>query len=150
MQTPKSFRQTRWLQSVCKDVSGDSAQRVGTFSEVEAMVNDDPDKFFAPPYAKPYEDWCVEDHDAAARIDPQFLADVEAVAEAAYKKAWKWCPHEELCALISDDVSTIYSLLIITNNQLRPFSADRMNWYVAGRVPWGYIGEYPNGKWIVL
>ena len=150
MLTPDSFRQTHWLHAVGEDLTDATAQPFGTHPELEARINDDPDAFFAPPFSKPYEDWCVEDFNAAKSLEPQFKPDYSSVSEHAYKTAWKWCPNPEFCALFSDDVSTIYALLIITGNSLRPLTADRAKWYVAGRVPWGYIGNYPDGKWIVL
>lgn len=150
MMTPDSFRQTDWLHAVGEDVPDATAQRFGTHSDLEALFNDDPDAFFAPPYSKPYEDWCVEDYNAAKSLDSQFKPDCSAVSEQAYKTAWKWCPSPEFCALFSDDVSTIFSLLIITGSQLRPFTAERAKWYVAGRVPWGYVGNFPHGQWIIL
>ncbi len=150
MVTRDSFRQTPWLHAVGEAVSESNAQLFGTHRELEALINDDPDAFFAPPYAKPYEDWCVADHHAAKSLDASFQAECSAISEQAYKTAWKWLPIPEFCGLVSDDVTTIYALLIITNNQLRSFTAERANWYVRGRVPWGYVGNYPDGKWIIL
>lgn len=148
--TPNSFRLTEWLHAVGEDAPNANAQRFATHSELEALINDDPDAFFAPPYSKPYEDWCVEDHNAAKSIDSRFNADCSAVSELAYKSAWKWCPIPEFCALVSDDVSTIFSLLIITDSQLRAFTEARAKWYIAGRVPWGYVGSFPHGQWMIL
>lgn len=150
MLTPDTFRQTHWLHALGEDVSDATAQRFGTYTELETLINEDPDAFFAPPYSKPYEDWCVEDHNAAKLIDSRFKPDCSAISEHAYKTAWKRFPNPEFCALYSDDVCTIYSLLIITASQLRPFTAERAKWYAAGRFPWGYLGNYPGGKWIIL
>jgi hypothetical protein len=150
MLTPDTFRQTQWLHLLGETVPDATAQCFGTLIELEALINDDPDTFFAPPYSKPYEDWCVEDHRAAKALDSSFKAELSAISQHAYKTAWKWCPSPEFCALLSDDVCTIYSLLIITGNQLRPFTAERASWYVAGRFPWGYVGQFPGGKWIIL
>ena len=150
MLTPEFFRQTRWLHAVGEEVADPAAERFGTTAELEALLNDDPDAFFAPPYSKPYEDWCVEDHQAAKALAAELQRDCSAVAEDAFKTAWKWCPQSEFCGLVSDDVSTIFALLIITGGNLRPFTAQRAAWYVTGRVPWGYAGDFPSGKWIIL
>ena len=123
---------------------------MGSQSDIETMITEDPDSFFAPPYASPYEAMCLEDSAAAEDLDPNFESAADSVAERAYKTAWKWCPHEEFCALFSDDVRSLYSLLVITNGNVRPFSAERIRWYCVGRVPWGYVGNYPNGEWVVL
>ncbi len=150
MITFDSFRQTAWLDAVGTPLTDAGVQTFGTTEELQSLINDAPDDFFAPPYTSPYEDWCVEDFDAAKSLDPQSRPDQRAVSEHAYKIAWKWCPHPEFCGLVSDDISTIFALLVITGNNLRPLTAERARWYAAGRVPWGYSGNHPEGHWIVL
>ena len=125
------------------------ARVLGNFEELTALIEEDLDAFFDPPYAKPYVDWCLADHDIAEKIERLHRDQVRDVAEAAYMKAWDFYPNPEFCGLISDDVRTLYALLL-GGQQLKPFTAERATWYLRGRVPWGYEGEYPGGQWIIL
>ncbi len=68
---------------------------------------------------------------------------------AAYLATWQILPVPEVCGLVSDDAETLATLLL-AGAGLTPFSRDRLGWYLAGRIPFGYVGEYPEGQWIVL
>jgi hypothetical protein len=146
--TAERFKQTRWLDAVCQP--DQFAKVMGTQKEIETLLRHDPDAFFTPPYAKPYEDWCVADFQASKQLDVRYREEARDISWQSYQAAWAWCPHPEFCSLVSDDVETIFALLLITNGKLRRFTAERMNWFVKGRVPWGYEGEFPAGCWVVI
>ena len=142
------FLETRWLANVGQPEP--NAQVWGTLDTLVEAIEEAPESFFAPPYTNPYEAMCVEDHEAAARVearseDPR----PKQVAKTAYLAAWARLPHPELCGLVSDDAHTIMALLI-GGEPLRAFTAERMRWYEQGRVPWGYVGEFPTGRWLIL
>jgi hypothetical protein len=121
---PEKFKQTRWLDAVCQP--DPSARVMGTQQKLEALLQNDPNAFFAPPYARPYEDWCVEDHQAAKQMDARYKEEARNISWQSWQAAWAWCPHPEFCALVSDDVQTIFALLLITSGKLRRFTAERM------------------------
>lgn len=144
----EAFARVEWLANVGQPES--NARSLGAVEEILQKLEDDPDSFFEPPYTDLYEAMCVEDHKAAACLESTTPdPGVTAVARQAYLSAWERIPHAELCALVSDDVRTIMTLLV-SGQPLRPFTVDRLRWYQKGRVPWGYIGIYPNGEWVIL
>jgi hypothetical protein len=143
-----TFSKTPWLANAFQPEC--TAQIMGSVEEVGPLLQSDPASFLAPPYTRPYEDWCVEDHEAAKGLTG--AENVELAVQAAknaYLGAWEVLPDPEFCGLISDDVETIVSLLLMPR-PLRAFTMERMQWYLRGRAPWGYSGEFPHGKWIIV
>jgi hypothetical protein len=137
-----------WLANVGH--AAEDAQIMGSLEHIVEQIERDPDAFFEPPYTDPYEALCVADHKAAAQIessshDPR----PKAIAKRAYLAAWACLPHPELCGLVSDDAQTIAGLLL-KGDPLGSFTSERLRWYEKGRVPWGYLGDYPNGRWLIL
>jgi len=145
---PEAFAGSSWLHAVGEPLRAD-ADSFGNIAAIRRYCEDDPDVFFRPPYTPPYEDWCVADHNAAARLPAELRDQAQTVARRAYLRAWDVLPSPELCGLVSDDVLTIYSLLLL-NSHLSEFTVQRASWLVAGRVPWGYTGDFPAGRWLVL
>jgi hypothetical protein len=144
----KQFSESNWLANLGQP--DESADVLGSIPQLQQMLEDDPDAMFAHPYNEPYQSWCVDEYKNALKILPNASnAYTEKVAKNAYLTAWKRFPDSEVCGLISDDVQTILSLLC-ASEPLSDFSKARLNWYVKGRVPWGYIGDFPNGRWIIL
>ena len=133
----ETFKQTAWLENIWAPVSDDAAIVVAGSRQ-----------FYEEIYKPPYEDWCVADHDRASRLGAAFQPAIRELARQAYLAAWNAFPEPEFCALFSDDIETIAALLV-PREELRPFTEQRMRWYVAGRFPCGYAGEFPNGKWII-
>jgi hypothetical protein len=143
----KQFSASNWLANL-----GEADESATVLLQKD--YENDADAFFAHPYADPYESWCVAEYEKALKILPNARnAFTEQVAKNAYLTAWKQLPHPEVCGLISEDVQTILSLLT-ANEPLSEFTKARMNWYIKGRMPWGYIvryiGDFPNGRWIIL
>jgi hypothetical protein len=137
-----------WLANIGQP--DENAEIFGSFEDILEALATDPDAFFEWRDTGSYEGLCVADHMAAAELetaetDPQ----VAAVAKQAYERAWARVPDRRLCELVSDDAQTIM-LLLLGGKPLSPFTAERLNWYRAGRVPWGYAGAYPNGRWMIL
>lgn len=127
-----------------------SAQTRGSIEDMAANFDDDPDEFLASPYQDPYEALCVADHEQAKRIaEGEYKPIISEIAKRAYLKTWDHIPDPEICGLVSDDAHT-FSTLLLANSELSPFAIERLNWYLAGRVPFGYIGGYPDGKWLIL
>lgn len=142
------FKRTRWLYAVCRP--DPLAKVMGTQKEVEALLQHGPDAFFAPAYAKPYEDWCIEDFRSSKQLDARYKEAARDISWRSFEAAWGWCPHPEFCSLVSDDAETIFALLHITNGNVRQFTAERLAWFAKGRVPWGYEGEFPTGRWVII
>ncbi len=143
-----SLSKINWLANMGQPEA--DAQIMGSIEQIIDKVEQDPDAFFEPPYTNPYEAMCATDHREAAQIesktrDPR----PESIAKAAYLTAWECFPDPELCGLVSDDAHTI-AFLLLTDEPLRPFTRERMQWYEQGRMPWGYLGTYPNGQWLIL
>ena len=133
-----AFKQTAWLQNIWTPVADDAVIVVASAAE-----------FYNEIYKPPYEAWCVEDHNEASKLDAAFQSEIQELASQAYLVAWAALPEPEFCALFSDDIDTIASLLIL-RTELKSFTEQRMTWYVAGRFPCGYAGEFPNGKWMIV
>lgn len=145
---PAAFADTRWLYAVGQPVDA-GVDSLGRIDAIRSACEADPDTFFAPPYSDPYEGWCVVDHHAAEELPHRLRSSVEAVAKRAYLAAWEVLPHPEFCGLVSDHVHTIYSLLVMSR-PLSTFTNQRASWLIAGRVPWGYTGDFLSGRWLVL
>jgi hypothetical protein len=144
------FIKTAWLHAVGAPVDG-ATDSLGSLAEIRARLEQSPDDFFAPPYSSPYEDWCVGDHEAAAEIAKAHAAEIQGASKRAYLAAWQVFPHPEICGLVSDDVSTIHALLLAPGSPpLSAFTNERATWLMRGRVPWGYRGDFPSGRWLVL
>jgi hypothetical protein len=146
--SPEQFAQSRWAMDVGAAVPS-SVDHLGSLDEMFAAFTLDPEAFLRSPYASPYESWCVEDHQTAARLPPELQPSAAALAREAYLAAWKFVPNPEVCGLFSDDVLTIYSLLLM-RSELSRFTAERASWITVGRIPWGYTGSFPGGRWLVL
>jgi hypothetical protein len=146
--SPEQFAETRWAHAVGDPVPN-GVDHLGSLQDIRAAIAGDPERFFRPPYANPYEAWCVEDHKAAAALPPVFQPQVTALAKAAYIAAWSVAEDPEVCGLFSDDVTTTYSLLLMSI-ELSTFTLQRATWIIQGRVPWGYADVFPNGRWLVL
>ncbi|UWG65438.1 hypothetical protein K5M76_04100 [Shewanella xiamenensis] len=109
-----------------------------------------PTVFFEPPYTEPYESLCVSDHQQADRLKPQVSSEIVAqIAKTAYLETWKIMPVAEICALVADDAETLATLLL-AEVTLCDFTQERLAWYLQGRLPFGYQGNYPTGKWLIL
>jgi len=78
-----------------------------------ASDGDRPRCLLKPPYTGPYQSWCVDDHRAAARLPRDLQPRAAIVAREAYLAAREFIPNTEICGLFSDDVLTIYSLLLM-------------------------------------
>lgn len=138
----EQFSQAPWLENIGQPHA--SAQVMGDFDE------DDADSFFEPPYTDPYEALCVADHQAADQVRKTLRSKKPAqIAKKAYLAAWAHFPHPEVCGLISDDAETIMTLLQ-AQAPLSAFTLERIRWYQQGRAPWGYLGDYPGGQWLIL
>jgi len=149
--TPDEFSQTHWGANVGRPLNDRAADVVGSREELTALFQSDPDGFFAPIYSDPYESMCVADHAAAEALPNEHQDARRNVAEGAYKTTWEWSRVPELCALVSDDVETLWALLVMHGIEgLADFTRKRLHWYARGRVPWGYRGDFPNGRWLVL
>jgi len=126
------------------------AKTCGSLDEIDGRLETDPDEFFRPPYETPYEALCVKDHELAASLTTiAHSKEIGAISKAAYLTTWKSIPVSEICALVSDDADTLATLLV-ADIRLPPFTHDRLNWYLRGRIPFGYLGEHPNGTWLIL
>lgn len=119
-------------------------------AERDVIVAATPEEFYEHIYQSPYEDWCVRDHDEARKFDSVVESGVRKAAEEAYLKAWSIYPSPEFCALLSDDVETIGSLILLNKGELRNFTRERLAWYARGRFPCGYEGQFEKGKWIIV
>ncbi len=127
-----------------------SAGTCGPIERIAGQLEDDPDEFLMPPYRESYESLCLLDHERAASLSCQVDSErASRIVRAAYLATWQILPVPEVCGLVSDDAETLATLLL-ANVELTPFSRDRLGWYLAGRIPFGYVGEYPEGRWIVL
>src|SRR5689334_20128018 len=103
--------------------------------EKDVIVASTPEEFYEHIYQSPYEDWCVHDHNEAAKLDSAAESRVRNIAKEAYLKAWNVYPSPEFCALLSDDVETIGSLILLNQGDLRKFTRERLGWYAEGRFP---------------
>jgi len=146
--SPEQFAETRWACAVGDPVPN-GVDHLGSLQGIRAAIATEPKRFFGPPYTNPYEAWCVEDHKAAAALPPEFQAQVTALAKTAYIAVWSVAEDPEICGLFSDDVTTTYSLLLMSP-ELSTFTVERATWIMQGRVPWGYTGTFPDGRWLVL
>jgi len=126
------------------------AKTCGSLDQIAVCLETDPDEFFRPPYENPYEALCVKDHELAASLAPKARSKkIAAISKSAYLATWKIIPVEEICALVSDDADTLATLLM-ADIHLTAFTLDRLSWYLRGRIPFGYLGEHPNGSWLIL
>ena len=100
-------------------------------------------------YEERYERMCLADHEKAEQVPAQIAQSARAEAEGAYLRAWDIFPDPEFCALISDDVRSLFALKKQFSNSFNKFSSERLTWYEEGRFPCGYVGEFPLGKWVV-
>ena len=126
------------------------ANTLGSLEDIATCLERDPDRFFEPPYTEPYESLCVSDHQQADRLKPQVSSEIVAqIAKTAYLETWKIMPVAEICALVADDADTLATLLL-AEVTLCDFTQERLAWYLQGRLPFGYQGNYPTGKWLIL
>jgi hypothetical protein len=143
----EQFSRSPWLAHIGQPEQ--HAKSMGSRDEMMACIEDDPDAFYAPPYETPYEDWCGEDHQRAAALASDTDPDIVKLSRQAHLQAWDHCPDAEICGLLADDVETIATLLM-HQQALGAFTLQRIAWYIKGRMPWGYQGEFPDGQWLVL
>lgn len=137
-----------WLANIGQP--DENAEIFGSLEDILEALATDPDAFFQWRDTGSYEALCLVDHMAAADLDEgESDPQVEAIAQQAYQRAWACLPDRRLCELVSDDAQTI-CLLLLAGKPLSPFTVERLNWYRAGRVPWGYAGAYPDGRWMIL
>lgn len=139
--TPEEFAATSWLSAVGDPVPA-GVDSLGTLDEIRAAYERDPEAFLRHPYAHPYEDWCLEDHQAATALAAELRAGVSAVARRAYLAAWNVLPNPEFCGLLSDDVHTTHALLLMSR-PLSQFTRERASWLSSGRVP--YLTKEEDG-----
>ena len=127
-----------------------NAKTCGSLKEIARQLEENPDEFLQPPYEKPYEDLCVVDHKKALALAARVNASrVSKIARQAYVSTWKSIPVPEICGLVSDDADTLATLLL-AKTALTDFTKERLNWYISGRIPMGYIGIHPDGRWLIL
>lgn len=143
----EQFSQSPWLAHVGEPE--EQARTMGNRDDMMACIENDPDAFYAQPYQKPYEDWCCADHELAGSLGNAENPAIAELSRRAHLQAWDCCPDPEVCALLADDVETIATLLI-HRQALSAFAQERIRWYIKGRMPWGYHGEFPEGQWLVL
>lgn len=126
------------------------ANTCGTIEQIAHKLEAQADEFLQSPYDNPYEFLCVLDHESASRlarkVDPHR---VSAVAKRAFLTTWGTVPVSEICCIVSDDADTLATLLL-ADSELATFTKERLDWYLSGRIPFGYIGPYPDGKWLIL
>ena len=151
MENHERLKRLEGCQWACRVGAQDAlAQTFGTVERIAARMENDPDAFMSGPYQDPYEAMCVRDHEQAACVAGQVDQNrVARIAQAAYLSTWKVIPVAEICGLVSDDAQTLATLLL-AQTELAPFSQERLDWYLAGRIPFGYEGAYPNGRWRIL
>ena len=143
----QQFSRSPWLVHI--GAAEPQARTLGDRDAMIASIDRDPEAFYGPPYERPYEDWCGVDHRQAAALAPGVDPLVRELSRQAYLQAWESCPDAEICGLLADDVVTIATLLR-HGQPLAAFTIERMQWYIKGRMPWGYHGIFPDGEWLVL
>ncbi|VVS94255.1 hypothetical protein [Desulfoluna spongiiphila] len=148
--TLEEFKQIDWFFDLCGVTESRDEQSFGSHEALTSMLNDDPDSFFEPVYASPYEAWCVKDHEAAEEIVGAVKDDIEDWAEEVYLTLFERVPSAELCALVYDEVVTIASLMSAKEGAVGAFLESKIAIYSKGRIPWGYKGIFPDGVWILI
>lgn len=144
----EELTQAPWLISIGQEL--EEAEYFGDYEEVLQAAQGDAEGFFSWQETGAYEALCMEDHLAAAELETDDLASqVDAVAQRAYDATWARIPVRALCEQIRDDVQTLM-LLLSGEAPVSAFTAARARWYIRGRVPWGYIGQFPDGRWMIL
>ena len=63
---------------------------------------------------------------------------------------WELTQNEELCSLVSDDLRVLTAISEEHAGELSEFQRQRLTWYERGRFPCGYLGNFPNGKWVIV
>jgi hypothetical protein len=143
-----AFENIHWLAHIGEP--DENAEIFGELSDICEAIDTDPDAFFEWRDTGSFEGLCLTDHLRAAELDNGESDErIEAIAQQVRAQAWARIPNRRLCELIADDVETIM-LLIASGEPLSEFSAARLEWYRKGRVPWGYAGAFPDGRWMVL
>lgn len=137
----------------------ETAKTYGTLADIAAFIESDPEAFFETPYEIQYESLCVTDHNLANSLKTKAVVndmhawisdnEVDEISKSAYLSTWKMISVAEVCALTSDDADTLATLLR-ADVKLSAFTSERLSWYLSGRIPFGYIGTYPNGRWLIL
>lgn len=137
----------------------ETAKTYGALADIAAFIESDPEAFFETPYEIQYESLCVTDHNLATSLKTKAVVndmhawisdnEVDEISKSAYLFTWKMIPVAELCALTSDDADTLATLLR-ADVKLSAFTSERLSWYLSGRIPFGYIGTYPNRQWLIL
>ncbi|MEL4256528.1 hypothetical protein AAEH95_15585 [Shewanella xiamenensis] len=82
-------------------------------------------------------------------LEQLFSEIVAQIAKTAYLETWKIMTVAEICALVADDADTLATLLL-AEVTLCDFTKERFAWYLQGRLPFGYQGNYPTGEWLIL
>ena len=134
----QTFSQTDWLSSLWAPLH-----------EAEAALVDDLESVLESAYAQPFEDLCLIDHQESQALEELHEETVARACKAAYLAAWTRTENPEFSGLVGDDVRAIASLLILRPDSLRRFTQGRLNWLIRGRFACGYLGEFPNGTWLV-
>jgi len=128
----------------------ENAEIFGSFEDICEAIAQDPEDFFQWRDTGSYEAMCLTDHMLAAEMEEATSGPrIESIVKKAYAQLWARVPDRRLCELIADDIETI--LILLSGGQvLSEFTAARLEWYRKGRVPWGYAGTFPAGRWMVL
>jgi hypothetical protein len=106
------------------------------------------EQIFAAMYEDTYERMCSGDHLEVSRVSAAVAERARHAAEQTFLAAWSKFQNAELCALVSDDLRAL-TCISESSPGLSAFQAQRYFWYERGRLPCGYSGEFPNGKWVV-
>jgi hypothetical protein len=144
----EELAQAPWLVNIGQEEP--EAEYFGSYEEILQAAQSDAEGFFSWQETGPYEALCMEDHLAAAQLETDDMpAQVSAVAQRAHDATWARLPVRALCEQVKDDVQTLM-LLLEGEAPVGAFAAARARWYIRGRVPWGYIGQFPEGRWMIL
>jgi hypothetical protein len=142
------FENIPWLTHIGQP--DEDAEIFGSFEDICEAIASDPDAFFEWRDTGSYEAMCLSDHMLASELqEADADARIQAIAQNVYAQAWRRIPNRRLCDLVADDVETIL-MLVSSGKPLSEFTAARLEWYRKGRVPWGYAGPFPGGRWMVL
>jgi hypothetical protein len=56
---------------------------------------------------------------------------------------------DEIASQIDSDADTLATLLL-AKVEMSDFTNARLEWYLRGRIPFGYVGHFPSGTWRIL
>ena len=146
----KEFQNISWFSNLYASSDNEKEEVYGTHEELEYLLNEDPDSFFEPMYSDPYESWCLKYISESEQINPKVKKEIETWAEYVYKSLFSIIPSPELCGLVYDEVVAIIAHLHSNPLNISDFIFDKIQIYSKGRIPWGYKGVYPDGKWVII